>query len=186
MLEFLKNYPGKILINDNEVGRENFQTELNSYDGQVIIKLIPENCLDVDNKLDVGNSQEYIFYVKSWMLEKSSTDLPFMKIWNDDNPMPLRYMRGIIIKQTSRMYYVHLRGVDSTTDTCKCCGRMLVNPTSKLLGIGPECCLKLGINPNIFLGNVSKQQIQEISDKISHIFWEGWIPKTGILKVEEI
>ena len=31
-----------------------------------------------------------------------------------------------------------------------------------------------------------KQQVEEISNKIHKIFWEGWIPKTGIIKVENI
>lgn len=186
MLEFLKNYSGKILINDVTVDRHKFIEKLESTDGFVEIKLIPENCVDTNSFTDADSSQRYLFIVKSWMLQKSTPDLLFMRTWNDDNPMPLHCMEGEIIKQTSRMYYVQLMGTDKTAGVCSCCGRALVNPVSKLIGIGPECCTKLGINPNIFINTVlTKEQRCQITERLQKIYWEGWIPKTAIVKIEK-
>lgn len=186
MLEFLKDYSGNILINNTKIVNKDFAKELDKYEGEITIKLIPEKC--VDTQISINNtSEEYLFYVQSWMLDKSTPELPFMKMCNNDKPMPLRCMQGEIVKQTPRMYYVRLHGTDNTYGICACCGRTLINPISKLISIGPECCIKLGINSNIFIKNqLSQEEKEYILKSLENKYWEGWIPKTAILKVEKV
>jgi len=187
MLEFLSNYTGTIYINDEQVSAKDFSQKLENSADEITITLLPKNYIDCNKNNYETETEEIVFYVKPWMTEKSNPEFQFMAIWNNDTPMPLRYMGGTIEKETSRMYYVSLHGIDKPPIFCARCGRTLLNPISKEIGVGPECASKLGINPEIFLmQTVDSNKIKQIKGGLRNITWEGWLPKTAILETIKI
>ena len=187
MLEFLQKYTGTIKINNKEIINKDFNTVFNSCDGDVEILLVPKNTIDCNNRLNKNNVTAVSVFVKSWMLECSTPDFMFMQTWNEDKPMPLRYMVGTVEKETSRMYYMKLRGEPCVATVCSKCGRTLVNPISKLFGIGPECASKVGLDARLFVNEqTAKEQLCQIQDIIKKVRWEGWVPKTAILELKNI
>ena len=185
MLDFLQKYTGTIKLNNKEINNAEFSSILNKTNGEVQILLIPKNTIDCSNQINKNSAAFVSVLVKPWMLEKSSADFMFMSTWNKDIPMPLRYMVGTLEKETSRMYYMKLRGEPKNSLVCSKCGRTLVNPISKLFGIGPECSNKVGLDTRLFISEqAAKEQLNKIEDTIKNIRWEGWIPKTAILELK--
>lgn len=183
--EFLSKYAGKIKVNGQVVSRLRVLDFLQDCSGDIEIKLIPEGFVDtqdVDDKADTVIL--YDVYVKSYMLNTSTDDFNFMRVWNDDVPMPLRLMRGEILQESRSMYKMKLNGIVNKT-ICSRCGRELYNATSKIVGIGPECASVLGVDVSMFNKQASEQFIKEMEQKIRNTVWEGWVPKTAILTLKE-
>lgn len=124
---------------------------------------------------------QYRITVKKYMTEKASPGFDFMAKWNNDNPMPLRTMIGIIEKETKGMIYMKLHGQAEATVKCMRCGRTLTNPISMKYGIGPECITKVP-----FIMNLNIDDIDGIKKKLADVKWEGWIIKSAIIEREEI
>jgi hypothetical protein len=104
-----------------------------------------------------------------------------MAKWNNDNPMPLRTMVGVILDETPGMYKMKLHGMGIETIRCLRCGRELTHPVSRYYGIGPECLSKLG-----FSRDVDIEDVQNIQKQLTNVTWEGYVIKSAILEKEEI
>lgn len=192
MLEFLKNYPGYLEVNGKRIENDNLDNILNNTFGKIVINLIPKKESRSTDKIKsnervVKNNTdtEYDIVVKPWMTKKSTEDFNFMLNWNNNIPMPFRYMRGVINKQTPGMYNMTLRGVPKNTETCSVCGKTLTNPISRLFGIGPECMQKCGIFGDITIEQ-AEQKLDEINKRIEETIWTGWIAKSAILQMTEV
>ena len=128
----------------------------------------------------INHASEYKITVKKYMTENASPEFDFMAKWNNDNPMPLRTMTGVIEKETRGMVYMRLHGQAEPVIRCMRCGRPLTNPVSQHYGIGPECMSKLG-----FVCDIS--DIDTIKKKlVEDVVWEGWIIKSSIIEQEEL
>ena len=123
----------------------------------------------------------YKITVKSYMTRKSNDDFRFMAEWNDDNPMPLLTMTGVVTDETKGMVYMKLHGQAQEEIHCLRCGRELKNPVSRLYGIGPECITKIPVFFNIDINDVDS-----IKEKMVNVEWEGWIIKSSILTKEKL
>ena len=124
---------------------------------------------------DVESDDEITITVKQYMTMKSTPSFDFMANWNHDVPMPLRTMKGIIVKETKGMYYMKLHGFGKPTINCMICGRELTNPISRHYGIGPICLGRVGIGRAI-------EDISGIKEELANITWEGWVIKSAIVE----
>ena len=134
-------------------------------------------------KMEVG--KPYKITVKKYMTEPATANFDFQDKWNDGKPMPLCIMQGEVIKETRGMYYMSLKGKAEPTSKCLVCGRVLLNPVSKLYGIGPECSEKVGLI-RIESKEEAKEKLKHIMEQIDDITWTGWVIKSAIKEWEEI
>lgn len=134
-------------------------------------------------KMEVGKS--YKITVKKYMTEPATANFDFQDKWNNGKPMPLCIMQGEVIKETRGMYYMSLQGKAEPTPKCLVCGRVLLNPVSKLYGIGPECSEKIGLI-RIESEEEAKEKLKHIMEQIDDISWTGWVIKSAIKEWEEI
>ena len=134
-------------------------------------------------KMEVG--KPYKITVKKYMTEPATANFDFQDKWNDGKPMPLCIMQGEVIKETRGMYYMSLKGKAEPTSKCLVCGRVLLNPVSKLYGIGPECSEKVGLI-RIESKEEAKEKLKHIMEQIDDIIWTGWVIKSAIKEWEEI
>ena len=123
---------------------------------------------------------EYRITVKKYMTETASPGFDFMAKWNNNHPMPLRTMTGVIEKETRGMVYMRLHGQAEPVVRCMRCGRPLTNPVSQLYGIGPECMSKLG-----FI-QIAIDDVETIKKRLVEVEWAGWVIKSAIIEQEEI
>lgn len=186
MISMLKNWNGPVEINGEQF--ENITSVISQnkpLSGHICIKLHPMTVNrqdEADNarrEADMKSSATYKVTVKQYMTRNASPEFDFMAKWNNDNPMPLRTMTGIKLKETRGMVYMQLKGMAEKTCTCMRCHRELTNPISKMYGIGPECMAKIG-----FAGSI--EDIAGISQKLQEVEWTGWIIKSAIISQEEI
>ena len=136
-----------------------------------------------NDKIEVGKS--YKITVKKYMTEPATANFDFQDKWNDGKPMPLCIMQGEVIKETRGMYYMNLQGKAEPTSKCLVCGRVLLNPVSKLYGIGPECSEKVGII-RVESEEEAREKWNELVQQIGNIKWEGWVIKSAIKEWEMI
>lgn len=134
-------------------------------------------------KMEVGKS--YKITVKKYMTEPATVNFDFQDKWNNGKPMPLCIMQGEVMKETRGMYYMNLQGKAEPTSKCLVCGRVLLNPISKLYGIGPECSGKIGLI-RIESEEEAREKWNELVQQIGNIKWEGWVIKSAIKEWEEI
>lgn len=134
-------------------------------------------------KMEVGKS--YKITVKKYMTEPATPNFDFQDKWNNGKPMPLCIMQGEVIKETKGMYYMNLQGKAEPTSKCLVCGRVLLNPVSKLYGIGPECSEKVGLI-RIESEEEAKEKLKHIMEQIDDISWTGWVIKSAIKEWEDI
>ena len=194
MLEFLKYYPGNVEINGEEIDKNSISDILESKYGKITIRLIPNNksfenirnaFTEIEKPIKNSNDLEYTVLVKPWMTVKSTPDFIFMLTWNNDIPMPFRFMQGKINKETRGMFNMTLHGSSDNPVVCSVCGKTLTNPISKLYGIGPECMQKCGIFPDISIEQ-AKDNLDEIKSRIQNTTWTGWIAKSAIVEMMEV
>lgn len=134
-------------------------------------------------KMEVGKS--YKITVKKYMTEPATANFDFQDKWNNRKPMPLCIMQGEVIKETRGMYYMNLQGKAEPTSKCLACGKALINPISKLYGIGSECSEKIGLI-RIESEEEAKEKLKHIMEQIDDISWTGWVIKSAIKEWEEI
>ncbi len=90
-----------------------------------------------------------------------------------------QYMVGEVKGETEKAILFSGKAYAEERTHCMRCSKVLTHPSSKLLGYGPICCDKLGINwPN--KEKLSEEEIQSVKKKIEEIDWEGWLPKSQI------
>jgi hypothetical protein len=187
MITMLKDWQGKVEVNGDEY--ETITTAISQnkgLNGQVHIKLYPltKNASVGQNRVAVAgvdNASEVKITVKAYMTKKATPDFDFMARWNDNNPMPLRIMQGVKVKETNGMVYMKLHAQAEETITCLRCGRELTNPVSRKYGIGPECITKIPV-----LIKVDVNDVDDVKAKMVDITWEGWIIKSSILSEESV
>lgn len=177
MLEFLQNYVGTIQVNNQNINPCDIVNIINECKDNLTIQLTPSTIVNNSTPL-----KQYVFTVVDWMLRRSTDSFLFMKTWNNDKPMPLKTMQGVIQRETRGMYYLQLQPLKTNFTSCMICGRVLTNGNSKLVGIGPECVRKLGLHININ----DSSSVSIIKNKLDTIHWSGWIPKTAILEMKEV
>lgn len=189
MISMLKSWNGAVEINNESFESiDAFISKNKTLSGPISIKLYPKQSnpvVESNNtvKTDImttSESQIYKITVKQYMTKPASPEFDFMAKWNNNNPMPLRTMTGIKLKETRGMVQMQLRGMAEKTCTCMRCGRTLTNPVSKLYGIGPECMSKLGMI------RMDIEDVEGITQKLEEVEWTGWIIKSAITSQEEI
>lgn len=194
MNTMLQNWKGSLEVNGKHYDSfQAFKAANTPLSGVISIKLYPEGYTAVkpennDSKTDVKpmeQASEFIITVKKYMTEKSNPRFDFMAKWNNDNPMPLRTMVGVKVKETPGMVYMKLHGDILAEKTCTCmkCGRVLTNEVSQYFGIGPECGNHGYVNPF----NTEEELHEAVSNykkKLQAIEWEGWIIKSAITEEE--
>ena len=178
------NWKGQILVNDKECSNLSSKA-LTELGGPVKIKLVPKGMTPIEPVLvaECSETTEYIITVKSYMTQKSTEDFAFMKNFNKDIPMPLMTMVGTKEKETPKMFYMKLHGdiIAKTVDTCMCCGRVLENPISRYFGMGPICGEHNYVSPFESEEELNAA-VESYRAKLQQITWEGWIPKSAIVK----
>ena len=185
MTNILEHWNGTITLNGETVDN-NARLDIN---GPVHIVLRSNNGVDTEpqpiprdtnNRTVISSDDlEYQITVKPYMTQPSSPEFDFMEKWNNNNPMPMRIMEGIKVKETKGMVYMDLHGLAEPTVTCYCCGKELTNPISRHYGIGPVCLSKLGISRDI-------DDVDGITAELVSIRWKGWIVKSAILEQHPI
>ena len=192
MITMLKQWPGKVAVNGQSF--ENIQQAISNFKpdkGSVCIKLFPKQetsvKIDGNNVQESNNKHEIRITVKKYMTEKATPQFDFMARWNNDVPMPLRTMTGIILQETKGMVKMELHGDiwAQKICTCMCCGRPLTNPVSQYFGIGPECGGHNYVNP-FNSEQELREAVSEYKKKLQAITWTGWIIKSAITEEVEI
>lgn len=186
MQKMLQKWSGSIVI--DEVEYKNVQSAESVFktlsdDIHIILKSANKS---VSNRTtaqitDTTADTEYRITVKKYMTEKASIGFDFMAKWNNDEPMPLRTMTGIKLKETAGMVRMKLHGQAEAVIKCMRCGRQLTNPVSQHYGIGPECITKIPM-----LMNLDINDVDTIKKKMVEVEWEGWIIKSAITECEEV
>lgn len=194
-LEILKNaiseWNGELVVDSNVINADtidftkSISVRLNpiadtqpiisqSQDTQETVKIVPKTSVT-----DMIDGNNYRISVRSYMTKKASLEFDFMAKWNNDNPMPLATMSGTVVKQTKGMVYMVLHGEALPIVRCMRCGKTLSNPISRKYGLGVECIQKVGIVADI-------NDVDDISEQLQKIVWEGWIIKSAITECEGI
>lgn len=126
--------------------------------------------------------KEYKIEVSNSMLKSSD----FLIKWNGENPMPLKIMYGVKLKETKGMVMMRLHGdiKERLTKRCMCCGREITNPVSQYFGIGPKCGGHNYVNPFSSEEELN-QAIEAYRMKLVNTIWEGWIVKKWIESIDD-
>jgi hypothetical protein len=99
-----------------------------------------------------------------------------------DKPVPMRTMKGTILRETAKAIHVRLEGFLEPSKVCLHCGRKLTHKVSLLYGIGPICGQHFHINPL-----ASEEELEKHYDRMKaqmeRVQWEGWLPKSQV-KIE--
>ena len=191
MIDVLKSWKGAVEINGQLY--DNIQSATSHFklgSGEICIKLYPEGEKPVESNpvnpqpiTEPTNSDEVRITVRKYMTEKATPQFDFMEKWNNNVPMPLRTMTGVVLQETRGMLKMELHGDiwAEKTFTCMCCGRPLTNPVSQYFGIGPECGGHNYTHP--FASDKElKDAVNAYRKKLQSITWTGWVIKSAIIK----
>lgn len=191
MTNVISNWNGTIELNGNQIDKS---FDFSKVSGALKIVLRPNSFRKpiekteepVSNKIkDVTGT--YRITVKKYMTQKSTPDFDFMKVWNNDCPMPLVTMVGEKIKETKGMVYMKLHGdiTERVTERCLCCGKPITNNVSKFFGMGPVCGQHNYTNP-FATEEELKNAVAQYRKKLQNLTFEGWIIKSAIVEEEEL
>lgn len=130
--------------------------------------------------------KEYKIEVKGYMLKKATPEFDFMARWNNDEPMPLKIMYGVKLKETKGMVRMRLHGdiKERVTQRCMGCGRPITNPVSRYFGLGPVCGNHDYTNP-FDTEEELQQAVADYRAKLVNTVWEGWIIKSAIESIDD-
>lgn len=189
MLTMLANWKGSVTVNGVEYGSikdvpanltGNIHITLHHAQPQAVA-IQQETTTSTNPVNEVEANPEVRITVKKYMTQKGSPSFDFMTKWNHDEPMPLRTMVGVKVKETRGMVYMKLHGDIWARQicTCMCCGRVLTNPVSQFFGIGPECGGHNYVHP--FNSEEELQEaVAQYKAKLQNTTWEGWVIKSAI------
>lgn len=189
MITLLKNWKGSIEINDTkfETVQDAMDFIKDSTPDSIVIKLssahetsVPESKPSTPASA-ITNETEYFIKVKQYMTKPATPDFDFMAQWNDNVPMPMRYMKGRKIRETRGMVYMDLHGdmLQKIMPTCMKCGKPITNPVSQFFGMGPECGGHNYVNPFNTEEELA-QAVEAYKIKLQNVKWSGWIVKSAI------
>lgn len=106
------------------------------------------------NSTEVHDTSMQIFNFADYII-KPFAGFDFHKTFNKNNVTPLKYMRGQVIKETEKMYYIKAKGYSLPTKQCSHC-----------------------LEPQVLaVDTVCDKCKQELNSNIEDIYWEGWVPK---------
>ena len=181
MVRLFDNWTGSVVINDVEY--DSVQAAKHIFKAlsgniHIILKSNHKNAVNHTTP-QITTTGEYEITVKPYMTKPATPEFDFMAKWNDNNPLPMRIMQGVVEKETPGMVYMKLHGLAKPTITCYCCGKELTNPVSRHYGIGPICLSKLGIVREI-------DDVENIKEELVNIKWSGWIVKSAIIERKEV
>lgn len=187
MLTMLKGWNGAVEVNGKAYDSIDTVLASNFEAGKpftIVLKAHKAETVQAQNKPEtsvqkVSEKTEKRISVKAYMTRHATPEFDFMAKWNNDVPMPMRTMQGVIEKETRGMVYMRLHGFGEATITCAVCGKELTNPVSRHYGIGPICLSKLGIVREI-------DDVENIKEELENIEWTGWVIKSAITEEEEV
>lgn len=188
MLEFLNKWNGMVTVNGKPLS--DLPTDFS--DGLNII-LTPNKSATTDGVVgresisDIRDTKQYRITVRQYMTKPATPEFDFMAKWNNNTPMPLRTMVGVIVKETKGMVYMDLHGdiIDKITPRCMKCGKPITNPVSQYFGMGPECGGHNYVSP--FENEAElKEAVESYKAKLRDIKWSGWIIRSAIERMEEL
>lgn len=192
MIDMIKCWQGKVAVNGQSY--DDIASAISNFkpvSGPIRINLYPKRETAVKKHSDKSGEDvktgEIRITVKKYMTKKATPSFDFMKKWNNDVPMPLRTMTGVVLQETKGMLKMKLHGDiwAQKISTCMCCGRILTNPVSQYFGIGPECGGHNYVNP-FNSDDELKEAVSEYRKKLQSITWEGWVIKSSITSQEEV
>lgn len=180
MVDFVKNWAGKVNINDTEY---NNGTEIDGeldFDTSTVIILHKQFSVEPPQET-VEADKEFVVTVKPYMTKPASPEFDFMKKWNNDVPMPMRTMVGKVIKETRGMVYMdlHCEILQERTFICMKCGKELTNPVSQFFGVGPECGGHNYTHP-FSSDEELKATVEAYKKQLLDTKWSGWIIRSAI------
>ena len=126
--------------------------------------------------------KEYKIEVNNSMLKTSE----FLTKWNGENPMPLKIMYGVKLKETKGMVMMRLHGdiKERLIKRCMHCGREITNPVSQFFGIGPVCGGHNYTSPFASEAELN-EAIAKFRTKLVNTVWTGWIVKKWIESIDD-
>ena len=194
MVTMIQNWRGAVEVNGTVYENiEAASTAFKAFSDTWNIKLLPKGKgshvgqdshvlkAKKDSVAPEEEHEEFRITVKAYMTRptEAGSTFDFMAKWNHNIPMPLRTMVGYTVKETKGMKYMKLHGKGLAEVRCMRCGRTLTHPISRKYGIGPECIQKLGFSYGV-------EDVEEITDALTDVKWEGWVIKSAILEEEEV
>lgn len=185
--ELLNLWDGAIEINGTSyINKSAIPSDLVATSNMIIILKPIKDTSEIEeaNSSDTG---VFRVEVRQYMLKKSTPEFDFMAKWNKDEPMPYRVMYGSITGETRGMYKMNLHAdlLQDRVQVCMKCGRVLDNPISQYFGLGPECGNHNYVNPFSSEAEL-KEAVNSFKKELREKKWEGWIPKSAIIKLEEV
>jgi len=186
MLDLLKDYEGKVIVNGTIYDNISIAiNKLKNYNGTVEVKINFEKEQIEEKEIikykPLLDNNLYKIKVKQYMIKPSCPEFDFHEKWNNNIPMPMRIMVGRKLQETKGMIKMELWGdiTEEQTNYCMKCGKTLTNPVSKYFGIGPECGEHGYINPFNSQAEL-KEAIRIYKEKLNNIKWTGWVIRSSI------
>jgi hypothetical protein len=167
---------------------DDLKIELHLSDAEIAEKRVSNShiIVDVPAASSTPSARKLTVYkliVRQYMTKHSSPGFDFMKKYNDDNPMPMRVMYGVILQETPGMYkmQLHCRAHKDSVH-CSHCMRELTHPISRVYGVGPICGEHYWQADEWIksLANDEEALFKEADKRLRQITWEGWIPKKAL------
>ena len=88
-------------------------------------------------------------------------------------------IHGVIEAETDKAFLVNGRSRVKKSTYCLRCGRELTHPSSKIVGFGPTCCEKIGVEwPD--KSELTPEEIEKVKNEITKKEWTEWLPKSQL------
>ena len=192
-IDFLKGWTGSVELNGKVYASvqafNSASVALKAGDSIILRKAGYKPATETEKKpvTAVEKPAETRITVKAYMTKPACPGFDFMAKWNNNEPMPLRTMTGVKVKETPGMVYMKLHGDiwARRICTCMCCGRELTNPVSQFFGIGPECGGHNYTHP-FDSDEELREAVKAYRAHLQSITWEGWIVKSAITNEEVV
>jgi hypothetical protein len=92
-------------------------------------------------------------------------------------------MEGAILRETAKAVQFKGHVAVRETVTCLRCGRELEHPISRLVGYGPICCERLGIDRPDY-ETMTEEELEVLRGRLIAVEVEDWFPKSQIKSIE--
>ncbi len=89
-------------------------------------------------------------------------------------------MKGEILKETDKSILFSGYAVAKPSEICMHCGQAITNETSKRVGYGPTCAMKLGIPWVKEKEEPSEEDVENLKNKIEGVYFKDWLSKKHI------
>jgi hypothetical protein len=92
-------------------------------------------------------------------------------------------MEGVILHETAKAIRFKGHVAIRETVTCLRCGRELEHPISRLVGYGPICCERLGIDRPDY-ETMTEEELEVLRGRLIAVEVEDWFPRSQIKSIE--